>query len=1092
MSALNNSSVLLLPTDAVTTATAKSLRFNSANSTYLSRTPASAGNRKTWTLSFWFKVTTIAGQGIVGNLKSGGINGFSIEAGSSGPISFYDYSSNLVWQLTPTRVFRDTSAWYHFVLAVDTTQSTASNRVKLYVNGIQETVFTTESYPSQNYDTLFNTAEATAIGAFGTYGSGIFNGYLANVYFIDGQALTPSSFGETDTNGIWQHKAYGGSYGTNGFYLSFQDNSATTATTLGKDGSGNNNNWTPNNFELKTVSPVSVSSATGAFPIFNTTDTYGRVKGSGLRSDGNASSLSLCVPMGASGALSITDEQPTGRTSGSLTLTNTSVSIGYGYKFYDGSAYFPLGASLRNASPGSQVTLGTGDFTFEGWYYLLTGNTYPTALEIGNHLGSTGILFIVGNGGTVNIYSGGFYGGAPIKTRQWNHIAWVRSSGVLKIYVNGVLGSTTNFTNNLTDTTGGISIGYNHSVVSASYQFEGFMQDVRLYKGVAKYTADFSVSLNPENTSQVNRVHCSLTDFISSSGTDTGLGSEVQGNYCVFNPNNAGTSLTVSNGGLQVNQGVNSSSHAVISTTAITSGKFYMEFVCDGKGYGSNNGGIGWGLARPSHPTYAGGSVSIGAYGIGVNGNDGNLIYDGSTVVTDYIANGVNGYTISPGDIMMLAFDGTTGKVWMGKNGVWGGSATASDVANGLNAGYTVTPGTWMPGLDMGTDSGATQLTANFGQRQFAFAAPTGFKALCTSNLTTPSITNGRLYVDALTYTGNGSTQTISGLNFSSDLVWVKRRDTSGQDHVLQDSVRGFTSTTKLSSSSSSKENAGSGTATSPQWGYITGTSSTGFSITADTSGDQVNVNGGSYAAWCWDSASSDSSNGTGTITSTVRANNTSGFSIVTYTGNGSGGATVGHGLTTAPSIVIIKCRNNNYDWHVYSRSLDPNGRYQVYLNSTAGSTDFGAPSFFSANSSVITLTSNSVGINGSTLPYVAYCFAPVSDFSAFGSYTGTGSASAGPFITTGFKPELILIKCTTAATNWQLKDDARVGYNGQNNVLWPNVTSGEYTTQSDIAVDHLADGFKIRTADAGYNTVNGNYIYLAFAQNPFQNARAR
>jgi len=231
-----------------------SLRFRSSASAYLSRTPASASNRTTWTWSAWVKRGALGARQTV---FGGGSNATStdhtyIEFTSSDTINVESYSSAAsLFSLVTTQVFRDPSAYYHIVLAVDTTQATSSNRVKLYVNGTQVTSFGTANYPSLNYAGGVNAAAPQRVGSYpADYGPNYFDGYLTEVNFIDGQALTPSSFGAYDTTGTWQPLPYTGTYGTNGFYLTFADNSAVTAAALGKDYSGNGNNWTPNNFSL--------------------------------------------------------------------------------------------------------------------------------------------------------------------------------------------------------------------------------------------------------------------------------------------------------------------------------------------------------------------------------------------------------------------------------------------------------------------------------------------------------------------------------------------------------------------------------------------------------------------------------------------------------------------------------------------------------------------------------------------------------------------------------------------------------------------------------------------------------------------------
>jgi hypothetical protein len=275
----------------------RSVRLRSGNTAYFNRTPASAGNRKTWTWSAWVK------RGVIG--ASSQLFG-SRQLGVSTPYTFIDFQAdntlilldNGGTNLTTTQVFRDTSAWYHILYSVDSTQATSSNRVKLYVNGAQVTTFSTATYPTLNVDFAFNN---TILHTIGTVSNGAgslveyFDGYLAEVNFIDGQALTPTSFGFfSSTTGVWQPKRYTGTYGTNGFYLNFQDNSGITATTIGKDSSGNSNNWTPNGISITagatydsmidTPTPYSDGGNNrGNYPVMLVT----AGQGSGAYSDGN-------------------------------------------------------------------------------------------------------------------------------------------------------------------------------------------------------------------------------------------------------------------------------------------------------------------------------------------------------------------------------------------------------------------------------------------------------------------------------------------------------------------------------------------------------------------------------------------------------------------------------------------------------------------------------------------------------------------------------------------------------------------------------------------------------------------------------------
>ena len=267
----------------------RSLRFNTANSAYLARTPTVVGNRKTWTWSGWVK-RTLQSNGVLFSVSTGpGAYQQNSLYFSSDSLRFY-CDLTISADVKTSAVYRDPSAWYHIVCAFDTTQATASDRVKLYVNGIQQTALSATTYPTQNIDgQINNTSYAFEIGR--SNGGSFLNDYLTEVNFIDGQALTPSSFGSTNSQtGVWQPKKFTGTYGTNGFYVNFSDNSNTTAATLGKDYSGNGNNWTPNNF--------SVSAGAGNDSLVDSPTSYGTDTGAGGTVRGNYCTLN---PLNLSG-----------------------------------------------------------------------------------------------------------------------------------------------------------------------------------------------------------------------------------------------------------------------------------------------------------------------------------------------------------------------------------------------------------------------------------------------------------------------------------------------------------------------------------------------------------------------------------------------------------------------------------------------------------------------------------------------------------------------------------------------------------------------------------------------------------------------
>jgi hypothetical protein len=631
--------------------------------------------------------------------------------------------------------------------------------------------------------------------------TGNFNGYMADINFIDGQQLAASSFGETDADtGVWKPKAYSGSYGTNGFYLKFADNSGTTSTTLGKDSSGNSNNWTPNNFS---------------------------------------------------------------------------------------------------------VTAGAGND--------------------------------------------------------------------------------------------------------------------------------------------------SLVDSPTPYGTDTGAGGEVRGNYCTWNFLDKNGYFTLTNGNL--NAGTTFSNWVGIRATfGVSTGKWYWEILVNGS-TATRYTMVGIIDAAGSLDSY----IGAAAKGYGYNALNGQK-YNNATAAS-------YGSSFTAGDVIGIALDMDNGTLVFYKNGVSQGTA------------YSSLSGTYFPATSNYADFGTSDVDANFGQRPFAYTAPSGFKALCTTNLPTPTIgatatTRADDYFNTVLYTGNTpSTNVITGVGFAPDFVWVKSR-TVAESHNLVDKVRGNNLRLK------SNETAAEASAT--------------FTLDSDgfTVGANSESNTGSMVGWAWKGNGAGSSNTQGTITSTVSANTTAGFSVVTYTGNATAGATVGHGLGATPSMIIVKDRvatSGAREWIVYHSSL---GNTQaLYLNTTGTAyTGTNLWNNTSPTSTVFTVGNSSEGTNGSGNAMVAYCFAPVAGYSAFGSYTGNASTD-GPFIYTGFRPKYVMTKRTGQTSNWTVHDTVRSPYNVTNAALFPNLTVGDNTGPW---FDIVSNGFKIRSDGSDTNSSTATYIYAAFAENPFKYSLAR
>lgn len=383
----------------------------------------------------------------------------------------------------------------------------------------------------------------------------------------------------------------------------------------------------------------------------------------------------------------------------------------------------------------------------------------------------------------------------------------------------------------------------------------------------------------------------------------------------------------------------------------------------------------------------------------------------------------------------------------------------------------------WIFWIGQNTTATAQDITANFGQRSFTYTPPAGFKSLCSANLDIPIIRKPNQFFDAKTYTGTGSTQSITGFNFAPDFVWTKGRNLA-QNHNLFDTLR---IGSRLRSDSTNAEASSTVTI-----------DSNGFTLGTETENNNASSN---FISWLWCAGSSTATNTSGSITSSVRVNPISKFSIVSYTGNGTAGATVGHGLGVAPKFVIIKNRQTNgYDFVVYHQNMDtsPQNGY-VSLNATIAFTTLStiwnntAPS-----SSVITFGTNAA-LNESAKTHIAYCFAEVDGYSKFGSYTGNAS-SDGPFVYCGFRPRWVIIKRVNLGSRpWCIHDTARDIYNVSNSEIEANAATIENGGSYPGDLDILSNGFKPREGSTAWiNESGGNYIFAAFAEMPFKYANAR
>jgi hypothetical protein len=539
-------------------------------------------------------------------------------------------------------------------------------------------------------------------------------------------------------------------------------------------------------------------------------------------------------------------------------------------------------------------------------------------------------------------------------------------------------------------------------------------------------------------------------------------------NYCTLNPLYKDSAVVLSDGNLTATSA--SSNRVSMSTFAVNSGKWYWEMTFTG-----TMAGAVYGIGK--HPVTLNNYLGIDQYGWSVLGG-----YSGAKLTNNSsggFGETYKGSNVLSGETVACALDMDTGKVYWGSDGTTDGTGTfvwyaSGDPVAGTNFAFSGLTGDIYPACD--ADSRGT-MVVNFGQSPFRYSAdiPTNFNALSTANLATPSITDGSAHFQPTLYTGNNGTQAIvnsGNSDLAPDLVWIKSRTTT-RNHILTDAVRGVTKSVSSNTTSAEATDADN----------LTAFGSDGFTVGDATSySPDVNASGVNYVAWQWAANGAGSSNTDGSITSTVSADTTSGFSIIRWSGTGANG-TIGHGLGIQPSLYIVKNTATTNSWLVGS-TLYSNTQFLI-LNAT-DALDTAAAIWNSAypTSSVINLGSNA-GSNGSgTNNMICYAFAEIPGYSSIGSYVGNGSATTGPFIWTGFRPAFVITKnITNAGDGWPIVDSKRSPFNTPNATLLANLTVAETT---GYQVDLYSNGFKPKSTDHAVNESGATIIYMAFAENPF------
>ena len=704
------------------------------------------------------------------------------------------------------------------------------------------------------------------------------------------------------------------------------------------------------------------------------------------------------------------------------------------YTFSDGR----IEANTDNKAIKSVDTF-TGDFEFSwryidmanfviGFYEIDEDSTFSDSSSAGNMQNMTDSWYVQTS--SVSANRDIFYGGAVQvnATTIANGDTWKlqRSSGTIKVYRNG-------------------SVVHTFSQTSTN--------EVRLVVAQGDASADVG---------QVNWVdNATLGNNFFSSGLSTAdqVNDSPTSNHCTLNPLNKDTDCTLSDGNLQV--GWTSGTDPIIcGTMAVSSGKWYYEATFTGT---FNFPAVG---IAPAELSFGGSAFSSGNGALFYYAPSGNYRGNGDNVSygAEYFVSSKIGVALNLDDNEITFFKDNSSQ----------GTLNLATIRSGYS--------TWVP---LVTGGGSIEnIIVNFGQTAFNYTPPTGFKAWSVDNMVNPTIADPSKHFDTQLYTGNNTDdRAITGYNFSPDWVWIKARN-QAYSHNITDIVRGAGK--YIQSNTTDAEVTGPGA-----FGSTGSFTSDGFTLKNGSSGNLF-VNDGStnYVAWAWEANGTGSSNTDGSInTTSTSVNTTAGFSISTYTGTGLN-ATVGHGLGTAPSVILVKERTSGSveNWEGFFSAIGPTKTLSLNKNAAeqTSSTRWNDTSPTSSVFSIGTATA----VNDSSGQYVAYCFADVEGYSKFGSYEGNGSAD-GTFVHTGFKPAFLLIKNIDASESWNLRDSARDPFNVTKQILHSNSNAAESTSGGGQFIDLLSNGFKCRGSDPGINS-SATFIYMAFAETPFKTSTAR
>ena len=835
------------------------------------------------------------------------------------------------------------------------------------------------------------------------------------------------------------------------------------------------NNWSANN--LTETDGVVKKANADSKPILGTSDDFGKTYSSGYETDSNSSSLVLAIS-GKTLADNHADIKGSGTNhsiSNSSSTTSTSRS-----KFYGTAIATDGGSQHFVVADSSDFEFGSGEFTIEYWINAedVANDGLAAWLMKGTNSSNNSFdwrAYSSSDGSNRNIYcdfmtsDGAKYMGENVNNMpndEWVHFAVVRDNTDNKFYLykNGVKIDDASVASGATiddDYSDGLTWGYFNAISGSNhYGFEGWVNDIRIYKGFCKYPGGTTFNVVTEGAP------AELDVFTDTPTNYTDSSDVVHGNYCTLNPltqaNNSGTQ-TFKHGNLHHESTSSAGAwHMFRGTMTIPKGstdKFYyeVEWVQD---TGNTDFQVGW--VDPFQKGVTASGFGDSAHEYCFRGDNGKF----------FSANVQHTYGSAPsqGDIVGVGYDNGSIRFWVNGTEQNSGTAATTGVSKPL-----------MPGFATYTQSNDTfKANFNFGQRDFKHPQ-SGYKSICTQNLddtfSGAAVNNPSKFFDIKTWAGTGSAgHDIKGFNFQPDMVWLKRRDTLGGHHV-RDAIRGATK------SWFPNTNEGEGTDSNIMSAFI----SDGFTL---GNGDNTNNSSGTYVGWAWDVGTAAATASTaGSVTPSAQwVNATAGISITTWAGDDTNPYTVGHGLSAKPDFIIIKRYTTGSSSNfVYHSSLGAEKYIQLDADSAAGD-DTGLWNDTEPDSQKFTVGSWNMMDSGQSL--IAYCWNAVPGYSAFGQATGNGSTN-GVFVYTGFKPRWILWKGTNEASSWGIIDTARSPYNVADDLLTAEANSAEDTGNSNWARDILSNGFKMRGSHGAVNGSGDNYIWAAFAEHPQKTARA-